>query len=150
RTRTDLSAEVAVIRGEPGCPLSQPTRPTVPLLWDEGVTGPMLAEAAIPLERLVSGVQVAGILQGAAGEVVAVRWRGRSFLTLTYRDQNGATGEVVLGRFDDPRLRLQAAGRSHAFDGDGQEWRLAAEALRIRNAALFDPMLAVTSSNLTP
>ncbi|HLT09516.1 MAG TPA: helicase-related protein, partial [Micromonosporaceae bacterium] len=110
----------------------------------------MPEEGGTPLERLVPGVRVAGILQGAAVEAVAVRWRGRNFLTLTYRDQNGVTGEVVLGRFDEPRLRLQAAGRSHAFDGDGQEWRLAAEALRIRNAALFDPMLAVTSSNLTP
>ena len=110
----------------------------------------MPEEGGTPLERLVPGVRVAGILQGAAVEVVAVQWRGSNFLTLTYRDQNGATGEVVLGRSDEPRLRLQAAGRSHAFDGDGQEWRLAAEALRIRNAALFDPMLAVTSSNLTP
>ncbi|HEU0090259.1 MAG TPA: helicase-related protein, partial [Pseudonocardiaceae bacterium] len=37
-----------------------------------------------------------------------------------------------------------------ALDGDGAEFRLAAEALRIRMAAQFDPMLAVSTSELEP
>lgn len=37
-----------------------------------------------------------------------------------------------------------------AFDADPAEWRLAAEALRIRYAALYDPMLAVSTSDLDP
>lgn len=37
-----------------------------------------------------------------------------------------------------------------AFDADPAEWRLAAEALRIRCAALYDPMLAVSTSDLDP
>jgi hypothetical protein len=41
-------------------------------------------------------------------------------------------------------------GRSHAFDGDAASWRLAAEALRIKYAALFYPMLAITTSDLEP
>jgi superfamily II DNA or RNA helicase len=36
------------------------------------------------------------------------------------------------------------------MDGDADEWRLGAEALRIRYAALFDPMLAVATSDLRP
>jgi hypothetical protein len=38
---------------------------------------------------------------------------------------------------------LEDASRAYAFDGDPALFRLAAEALRIRMAALFDPMLAV-------
>jgi hypothetical protein len=48
----------------------------------------------------------------------------------------------------EPRLRLGTRGRSHALGGDAEPWRLAAEALRIRYAALFDQMLAVTTSDL--
>ena len=37
-----------------------------------------------------------------------------------------------------------------AFGGDPQTWKLGAEALRIRHAALIDPMLAVSTSTLQP
>jgi len=42
------------------------------------------------------------------------------------------------------------AGDGRAFDGDGTLFRLAAEALRIRMAGQFDPMLAVHTSELDP
>ena len=47
-------------------------------------------------------------------------------------------------------LNVVKPGRTRAFDGDAGAWRLAAEALRIRYAALFDPMLAVATSDLQP
>jgi hypothetical protein len=49
----------------------------------------------------------------------------------------------LLYRDHQPSLWLEDASRAYAFDGDPALFRLAAEALRIRMAALFDPMLAV-------
>jgi hypothetical protein len=51
---------------------------------------------------------------------------------------------------DEERLRVVEAGRSWAFDGDGDVFRLVAEAHRIRLAYLFDPLLAVHISNVDP
>ena len=53
-----------------------------------------------------------------------------------------------MGRDDETRLRMESSAQTRAFDGDAESWRLAAEALRIRYAALFDPMLAIATSDL--
>lgn len=82
--------------------------------------------------------------------MVTVKWIGANFLQVTYRHDDGRTGQAMLGRDKEPALRLEQRGRSQAFDGSAEDWRLAAEALRIRYAALFDPMLAVASSDLDP
>lgn len=42
------------------------------------------------------------------------------------------------------------ASRGFSFDGDGETFRIATEAQRIRLAHLFDPYLAVHSSRITP
>jgi superfamily II DNA or RNA helicase len=119
-------------------------------MHDSDRPGDSPTEAALRarLEQLVPGVRVAGVAGAHAVDVVAVKWHGSNFMTLTYRDDHGATGQVVLGRDQEPRLRVGTRGRSHALDGDAESWRLAAEALRIRYAALFDPMLAVATSDL--
>jgi len=97
---------------------------------------------AVNLEDLVPGVVVSGAVGPQPLDVVAVQWHGSNFVTLTYKDQVGETGQVVLGRDHEPRLHLNRAGQLSAFDGDAASWRLAAEALRIRYAALFDPIAA--------
>jgi superfamily II DNA or RNA helicase len=114
----------------------------------DAADSPMEAALRTHLEQLVPGIQLTGLTTAGAVDVVAVKWHGANFMTLTYRDDRGATAQVVLGRDQEPRLRLGVQGRSHALDGDAESWRLAAEALRIRYAALFDPMLAVTTSDL--
>ena len=57
---------------------------------------------------------------------------------------------VLLYRTDEARLSVVDDGRGFAFDADGGEFRLAAEARRIRLAHLFDPRLAVHLSVLDP
>ena len=47
-------------------------------------------------------------------------------------------------------LEIEDEGRAWSFDADGKLFRLASEALRIRLAHLFDPYLAVHTSNLDP
>jgi superfamily II DNA or RNA helicase len=102
------------------------------------------------LEQLVPGSRVSGIAGAAPVDVVSVKWFGANFVEVTYKHDHGQTGQAVVGRDHEARIRLEQRSRSHAFDGDPESWRLAAEALRIRYAALFDPMLAVASSDLDP
>ena len=56
----------------------------------------------------------------------------------------------VRGRDDEARLEPAGQGRPWSFDGDGELFRLAAEALRIRLAHLFDAALAVHTSLVEP
>ncbi|NKB42252.1 MAG: hypothetical protein GKR86_14670 [Ilumatobacter sp.] len=96
------------------------------------------------------GAQVLGIAGATPVAVVQTQWHGTNFVTVTYRDDQGRTDEAVLGRDQEDGLSVVQAGAGPAFDGDAESWRLAAEALRIQYAALFDPMLAVATSDLRP
>src|SRR5512135_3065000 len=71
-------------------------------------------------------------------------------MTLTYRDDGGRLAQSVLYRDAEPSLQIERRSRAYALDGDPHLFRLAAEAKRIQMAALFDPMLAVTVSDLEP
>lgn len=102
------------------------------------------------LEQLKPGCEVAGVLPDQLVEVVQVAWHGSAALTLTYRTQDGRTGQEILYRADEERLRVNESARPWALDADAGLFRLASEALRIRLAYLFDPYLAVHTSNLEP
>jgi hypothetical protein len=76
-------------------------------------------------------------------------------LRLTYRTKTSLSGESklaerILYRHDEQKLGL--AKQSAAFDhtADAAQFKLATEALRIRMAGRFDPMLAVHTSELEP
>src|SRR5207253_1792812 len=55
-----------------------------------------------------------------------------------------------LYRGNEATLEIEREGHVWSFDADGRLFRLASEALRIRLAHLFDPYLAVHTSNLDP
>jgi superfamily II DNA or RNA helicase len=91
---------------------------------------------------------VLGVVGALAVTVIQTEWHGQNFITLTYKDQTGKTDQVVLGRDKEGSLRITSSGTDPAFDGDAESWRMGAEALRIHYAALFDPMLAISTSDL--
>lgn len=102
------------------------------------------------LEDIKVGAVVGGIGPSGPVEVVAVNFHG-SAATIVYRDQsNGNVGQQLVYRSDEGRLAIDDVGRSWAFDAEGELFRLAAEAHRIRLAYLFDPLLAVHISNVEP
>jgi superfamily II DNA or RNA helicase len=114
--------------------------------------GAQVTDMTIPvsLERLTPGASVRGIRPDEAVEVVAVEWHGDSALTLTYRTAAGQPQQELLSREDEARLEVVDKGRPWSFDGDGADYRLVAEAHRIRLAHLYDPVLAVHTSLLEP
>ena len=83
-------------------------------------------------------------------EIVSTSWSGGDYLLVTYRDMVGVTAESLLDRQDEQGLAMDIAEGERAFGGDPRAWKLAAEALRLRHAALIDPMLAVSHSTLQP
>ena len=84
------------------------------------------------LEDLQTNAAVRGVLPDALVTVVSVQWFGSEAVELTYKTASGAVANELL------------------FDGDGALFRLVSEAQRIRLAHLFDPVLAVHTSNLEP
>jgi len=103
----------------------------------------------LALDKVVAGAKVRGLAGPAVVEVVRVEWIGSDALNVVYRSNDGPA-EVLLYRDAEPRLELVQASRAFSFDGDGEAFRVASEAQRIRLAHLFDPYLAVHSSRIDP
>jgi hypothetical protein len=107
--------------------------------------------AVTRLEDLTKGALVRGGLGDRAVRVVPVAWHGSNAVTLTYTDEpTGKVDQELLYRDDEPRLSVEEAGRAWSMDADGSFFRLVSEAKRISLAYLFDPFLAVQTSNLQP
>jgi hypothetical protein len=101
------------------------------------------------LEELTKGAVVCGVFGDRRLRIVDVTWHGSTAITLTYTDElTGRAGQELLYRDDEPRLSVEQAGRAWSMDGDPRHFRLASEARRISLAYLFDPFLAVQTSNL--
>lgn len=91
------------------------------------------------LESLTLGASVTGVDPRGPVRVIQAQWHGADCLDLTYRDATGRTDSRLLYRDDEPHLEIVAPGPRWSFDGDGNLFKLAAEAQRIRLAYLFDP-----------
>lgn len=102
------------------------------------------------LEELTPGTRLEGLVANGPVTVLQGQWHGSGAVTLTYRDEHGNVGQELVYREDEPRLSVQAAGQPWSFDADGSLFRLASEARRIHLAWMFDPFLAVQTSNLDP
>ncbi len=102
------------------------------------------------LEDLQTAAALRGVLPDALVTVVSVQWFGSEAVELTYKTAAGAVANELLFRDDEARLEIVERGRPWSFDGDGALFRLVSEAQRIRLAHLFDPVLAVHTSDLEP
>ena len=102
------------------------------------------------LEDLTPDAAVRGIRPDSFVTVVSVQWHGTDVVTLTYRTPTGQLGEEVLYRDSESRIEVVEQGRPWSFDGDGELLRLVSEAIRIKLAHLFDPVLAVHTSEVEP
>ena len=104
----------------------------------------------ILLEDLKKDAIVKGILSGQAVKIVTVEPIGPDAVTIYYTDAAGKVAERMLFRSDEISLELVVEGRPWSLDADGSDFRLAAEAYRIHLAHLFDPLMAIHSSNVDP
>lgn len=101
------------------------------------------------LEELSPGAHISGVVPSAAVGVVALQWHGDMAVEITYKTHTGELGQRVLYRADEAALGVARTG-SRPFDAPAADYKLAAEAQRIKLAGLFDPMLAVATSDVQP
>ncbi len=104
----------------------------------------------LKLKDIEVGAQIRGIQVDEIVRVVQVEPIGDNALTVYYKDNQGRISEQMLFRSDEARLELAEVGRPWAFDAPGRDFKLGLEAHRINLAHLFDPMMAVHTSNVEP
>lgn len=104
----------------------------------------------IKLEDIKKDAQIRGIQGDDIVRIVQTESVGDHALTVYYKDNEGRLNEQMMFRSDEARLELAEAGRPWAFDAPGADFKLGLEAYRINQAALFDPMMAVHTSNVEP
>ncbi len=104
----------------------------------------------LKLENLVKGLQVSGINPTGPVTIVSVDAVGDAAVSVYFKGADGVPAERMLFRADEPNLAIATVGRDWSFDASGADFKLAAEAIRIRLAHLFDPMMAVHTSNVEP
>ncbi len=102
------------------------------------------------LEDIQKNAAVSGIEPGQVVRIVTTEPVGDNALTVYYKTPDGKLLERMLFRTDEAKLSLAEAGRPWAFDASGDAFKLAVEAYRINLAHLFDPMMAVHTSNVEP
>ena len=102
------------------------------------------------LEEITKGALIAGIEPGKVARIVGVDQLGDNAVAVVYRTDDGRLGDRALFRSNESELAIATEGRPWSFDADGEGFKLAAEAIRINLAHLFDPMMAVHTSNVEP
>ena len=93
----------------------------------------------LKLENIQKNAALSGLEPGQVVRIVTTEPVGNHALTVYYKTADGALRERMLFRGEEPNLSLAGAGRPWAF-----------EAYRINLAHLFDPMMAVHTSNVEP
>jgi superfamily II DNA or RNA helicase len=101
----------------------------------------------LAFDDIKPGSRLRGLDGSSIAEIVQVARFGADALNLVFR-VNGRVGERLLYRGEETGLELVEAGRTYGFDADGGLLRLASEAYRIRLAHLFDPYLAISTSQI--
>lgn len=104
----------------------------------------------LSLESLRSGIYVNGLTPDQAVRIISTEAIGLDALTVYFKAAEGPPQEQLLTRADEDRLSLAESTRPWSFSGDGESFVLATEAHRIRLAHLFDPMMAVHTSDVEP
>lgn len=104
----------------------------------------------LKLEAIQKNAAVSGLEAGQVVRIVTTESVGPDAVTVYYKTADGKLLERMLFRADELSLSLADAGRPWAFDAPGEDFKLAAEAWRIHLAHLFDPMMAVHTSNVEP
>lgn len=102
------------------------------------------------LEELQTGLTLVGMEPATLATVAAVNQIADGAVQVVYRTPDGTLKERLLGRLDEGQLSIAVAERPWSFDGDGAAFQLTCEAKRIDLAFLFDPMMAVHTSNVDP
>ncbi len=102
------------------------------------------------LSELSVDTHVLGIEPSGPVKVLYVKLAGTEFADVTYELLSGQVLKKTLFRADEEKLSVASTTRQWPFDAKAESFKLAAEATRIKLAHLFDPMMAVHTSDVLP
>jgi SNF2 family DNA or RNA helicase len=102
------------------------------------------------VSQLTPGALIEGLDPAGPVAIVHSEPIGGSSVQLTFRRADGALDDQIIFSDRLSGLPIVTAGRVRAYDADGRLFKLAAEAMRIRLAHLFEPYTAVNSSRIEP
>ncbi len=102
----------------------------------------------VTLESLRPGLSLVGIEPTLVVTVVALVPIADGAVQVIYKTSEGTLKDRLLTRGDEASISIATLERPWSFDGDGADFKLAVEAKRIDLAFLFDPMMAVHTSNV--
>ncbi len=102
------------------------------------------------LEEIKPGLLLTGLEPGSIVSVMAAVPIGTGAAQVIYKLPDGTIRERLIGSADVGALAVATIERPWSFDGDGEAFKLAVEAKRIDLAFLFDPMMAIHTSNVEP
>jgi superfamily II DNA or RNA helicase len=104
----------------------------------------------LSLAEIRPGLSLVGLEPDLVATVVAVVPIAASAVQIIYKTPDGTLKDRLLNTADEGTISLATTERPWAFDGDGAAFQLTCEAKRIDLAFLFDPMMAVHTSNVEP
>lgn len=102
------------------------------------------------LEDIESKTHVRGIEPDVAVRVLDVEPAGPDAVNVSYKLPSGQLLQKTLFRADEAKLSLSSTSSQFSFRSKPDDFKLAAEATRIKLAHLFDPMMAIHTSNVDP
>ena len=102
------------------------------------------------LTELKPGLALVGLEPDRVCTVIQVHSLAENAVQVYYKLPDGSLKERLLGTADEATIAVATVERLWAFDGDGEKFILTCEAKRIDLAFLFDPMMAVHTSNVEP
>ena len=104
----------------------------------------------VRLEDITKDQILKGLDSSGNAVVISAEMTGVNAVTVCFRLQDNTTRESMLFRSDEQTLELVERGLPWSFDADPKDFKLGAEAYRIRLAHLFDPLLAVHTASVDP
>ena len=108
-----------------------------------------MEQGSLSSDDLQQGLTLSGVIPNQLVKVVATEPIGDA-VNLYYETADGKVSQEIIDDAAFKELRIVQQGQKPKLDADPEEFRLAAEALRISCAALYDPMSAVYSSSIDP
>lgn len=110
-----------------------------------------MTQSSLRMNDLRVGQRLRGVVHERVVTLVSIEWLADDLVDVVFRDDTGLIGERTVSASDLRGIHVVSEHESApAFDGDADDFRLVSEALRIKYAALYDPIAAVNSSDVDP
>ena len=104
----------------------------------------------LPLSQITPSLTLTGIIPNHVVHIIAVVPHGDDAVTVYFKRDDGSLGEQLLSREHEAAISIAVAERPWSLEAAGADVKLGVEAYRIDLAHLFDPMMAVHTSNVIP